>query len=242
MTDKCRKYLDMISARIDGELDAGQIEELEAHLKTCPECMEMYRLLASVSKSFGENMTDPGADFTDKVMSAVDGRNIKPAKRALSRKWAGLAACAVIVIALIPIGIGSLRMGGRDGSAASTNSMPRETCYDAAGAPESAQVQMNGYADTEAADESSEKYNLGEPDNTEKSGYSMVVTVYGDVPLWIEENGLQPVTENDDGSVEYAVDSELFYSAAEKYGTVYEVSEYGGTEGGQVLIVVCSRQ
>ena len=66
--------------------------------------------------------------------------------------------------------------------------------------------------------------------------------MYKRQPLWIEENGLQPVTENDDGSVEYAVDSELFYSAAEEYGTVYEVSEYGGTEGGQVLIVVCPRQ
>ena len=201
----------------------------------------MYRLLASVSKSFGENMTAPGADFTDKVMSAVDGRDKAREKGAVQKmgrtcRLRGDCDCADTDRHRFS------QLGGRDGSAASTNSMPRETCYDAAGAPESAQVQMNGYADTEAADESSEKYDLGEPDNTEKSGYSMVVTVYGDVPLWIEENGLQPVTENDDGSVEYAVDSELFYSAAEEYGTVYEVSEYGGTEGGQVLIVVCPRQ
>ena len=26
MTDKCRKYLDMISARIDGELDAARLK------------------------------------------------------------------------------------------------------------------------------------------------------------------------------------------------------------------------
>ncbi len=237
MTDRCEKYLGMISARVDGELEAGQIEELETHLRTCPECMEMYRLLTSVSQSFEKNMTAPGDEFVEKVMASVEGRKIKPGKKKLSKKWASLAACAVIVVALIPIGLNSVRLGS-DNSASTTNSMPRDTCYDAAGAPESAQVQMNGSADTEAADESGEKYNLGATEDAEESDYSMVVTIYGDVPQWIEESELQPAAENADGSVEYVVDSELFYSAAEEYGTEYEISEYGSADTGQILLII----
>lgn len=240
MTDRCEKYLGMISARVDGELEAGQIEELEAHLKICPECMEMYRLLTSVSQSFEKNMADPGAEFVEKVMASVEGRKIKPGRKKLSKKWASLAACAVIVVALIPIGLNSVR-SGRSGGASSTNSMPRDTCYDAAGAPESAQMQMNGSADTEKAVENREEYDSGETDNAAKPYYSMVVTIYGDVPQWIEEAELQPAAENADGSVEYAVDSELFYSAAEEYGTEYEISEYGSTDTGQVLMIICPR-
>ena len=44
----CTKVQRKISAFIDGELDAASYEDVESHLKACPECRKMQSLMEQV--------------------------------------------------------------------------------------------------------------------------------------------------------------------------------------------------
>ena len=40
--DRCERYTDLISARLDGELTGEEERELEAHLACCPACRSFW--------------------------------------------------------------------------------------------------------------------------------------------------------------------------------------------------------
>ena len=40
---KCEKYRELVSARLDGELEPDELKALDAHLEQCPECAAFAR-------------------------------------------------------------------------------------------------------------------------------------------------------------------------------------------------------
>jgi mycothiol system anti-sigma-R factor len=45
MTEDCKRNFEKISEYLDGELDADACQQIEQHLKDCPECQECFEAL-----------------------------------------------------------------------------------------------------------------------------------------------------------------------------------------------------
>lgn len=98
----CDKYLDLISAALDGALSPGEARELEDHLSQCPQCralaMDLREIHAALSALPEEQ---PPAGLTDRIMDALPKDNIVPlpAKRAFQwKRWAASAAALALVL------------------------------------------------------------------------------------------------------------------------------------------------
>lgn len=95
----CEKYLDLISARLDGELTAQEEAELTAHLKDCPAC----RAIAQDLQTLHSALTHPGeADappaLSQSVMQKIKAERAAAARRRFVRRLSGLAACLVLCL------------------------------------------------------------------------------------------------------------------------------------------------
>lgn len=103
---RCEEALELLSARLDGELTAQEEQELEDHLSACPACRGLAEELSALHLSF-EDLEDTPApeDFAGRVMERV--RELERKKKVLPlfrrpqvRALAGLAACAVVCAGL----------------------------------------------------------------------------------------------------------------------------------------------
>ena len=106
----CERCLEQLSARLDGELPAGEAAELEAHLARCPSCRALAQQLEQLHGDFPalEELEAP-AGFAQGVMDRI--RTEKPAGRVIPlfrrpqfKALAGLAACAALCIGLYGAG------------------------------------------------------------------------------------------------------------------------------------------
>jgi len=103
---RCEEALELLSARLDGELTAQEERELEDHLSVCPACRELAEELSALHFSF-EDLEDEQApeDLTARVMERVRGlerekKAVPLFRRPQVRALAGLAACAVVCAGL----------------------------------------------------------------------------------------------------------------------------------------------
>ena len=101
----CDKYLERLSARLDGALTGEEERELEAHLAICPDCRAAGAQLAALQGAFAEleYITAPEG-FAQGVMDRIRAEE-KPKvaplfKRPQVRALAGLAACLVLAVGL----------------------------------------------------------------------------------------------------------------------------------------------
>ena len=122
----CERCLEQLSARLDGELPAGEAEELEAHLARCPACRALARQLEQLHGGFPalEELEAP-AGFAREVMDRVRaekpaGRVIPLFRRPQFKALAGLAACAALCVGLY--GAGQLGSAAPDLGELSTDS------------------------------------------------------------------------------------------------------------------------
>lgn len=193
----CERCLEQLSARLDGELPAGEAAELEAHLAQCPSCRALAQQLEQLHGDFPalEELEAP-AGFAQGVMDRV--RTEKPAGRVIPlfrrpqfKALAGLAACAALCVGLYGAGqLGStapdLGELGTDSSiglysltpeAAGENSGTAPAQYDAYGAAPRANAALAGPeaegAQTDAFD------GEGEPpqDGPSREDFSQVLTL-----------------------------------------------------------------
>lgn len=94
----CEKYIELISAYVDGELSEAEVSELEAHLVSCEDCrrtLEFYRELSTLEQ---ESMVEPPAGLHDSIMTAVKREKRRPFVRAIPALVGSLAACLVIAV------------------------------------------------------------------------------------------------------------------------------------------------
>ena len=101
----CDSYLELLSARLDGELTEAEERELEAHLESCPACRAAGAQLAALRTVFAglEDIPAP-QDFTQDVMDRIresePNKTVPLFRRPRFKVLAGLAACAVLAVGL----------------------------------------------------------------------------------------------------------------------------------------------
>ena len=193
----CERCLEQLSARLDGELPAGEAAELEAHLAQCPSCRALAQQLEQLHGDFPalEELEAP-AGFAQGVMDRVRterpaGRLIPLFRRPQFKALAGLAACAALCIGLYGAGqLGNtapdLGEIGTDSSiglyslapeAAGENSGTAPTQYDAYGAAPRANAAL---VDPEAEGAQTDAFDgEGEPpqNGPSQEAFSQVLTL-----------------------------------------------------------------
>lgn len=99
----CDRYLELLSARVDGVLTDEEERELEEHLAACPDCRAAGAQLAALQGAFPELEEVPAPEgFAQGVMDRIraeEPQKVIPLfKRPQFRALAGLAACLVVVV------------------------------------------------------------------------------------------------------------------------------------------------
>lgn len=97
----CEKYLELISARLDGELTAQEQSELDAHLQICPAC----RAIANDLDGLHSALADLGEAPAPAALSAAVLSKIKAerqgSRRRIVRRLSALAACLVLCVGVL---------------------------------------------------------------------------------------------------------------------------------------------
>lgn len=101
----CDKYIELLSARLDGALTEEEERELEEHLAACPDCRAVGAQLFALQGAFPELEEFPAPEgFTRGVMDRIRAEEPKKViplfKCPQFRALAGLAACLVLVVGL----------------------------------------------------------------------------------------------------------------------------------------------
>ena len=72
MSENCRKHFHRISEYLDGELDERICDEIERHLKDCPECRECINSLRDTIRLCREGSEEEVSDdFQSKLRTAL---------------------------------------------------------------------------------------------------------------------------------------------------------------------------
>lgn len=97
----CSDYLELMSEGLDAPLPPARQAELEAHLAVCPSCARLARAMAKQSQALRELDCSVPEGLHQEILAHLPTQ--RPAKKVRilhPRRWAALAACAVLAIAL----------------------------------------------------------------------------------------------------------------------------------------------
>lgn len=98
----CERYLDWISARLDGELTAQEETQLADHLCQCEQCRVIAEELECVRGALTElEQVQPPKELSGRVMDQIrqeKQRQKETARRRTFRQLAGLAACLLLFV------------------------------------------------------------------------------------------------------------------------------------------------
>lgn len=78
----CMRYQQQISQMLDGELPAGQVQTLRAHLRTCPDCRRAYDDFLAIQAAVRDAAAEPPADLAARIMQQVHREPVPMAPRA----------------------------------------------------------------------------------------------------------------------------------------------------------------
>ena len=97
----CAAYQEMISRLIDREITPEEGTELAAHARECAECRAVYTAFSSLSGLLSDDLVDPPEELAENVMAEIRRSELwkkKRQPRRQLRRWAALAACAVLLV------------------------------------------------------------------------------------------------------------------------------------------------
>jgi len=102
---------DRLSAYLDGALDAGDLERVEAHLEVCGGCQRRYQELQSLQRLL-RRLPEPSAaaGFDERLHWRLQRAAAAPSRReAIGRLWrgplrVGLACATLLVVLGLPAG------------------------------------------------------------------------------------------------------------------------------------------
>lgn len=99
----CEQCLDLISARLDGELTAQEEAQLNTHLQECPACRaiaEDLNGLHTALGAMGEVMAP--TELSQAVMAQI-AKEKNQKRRRFIRQLSGLAACLVLCVGILRV-------------------------------------------------------------------------------------------------------------------------------------------
>jgi len=154
----CEKALDLLSAKIDGELSSGEEAELAAHLEHCESCRLLASELESIHAGMQSFAVSPPAGLTESVLGKIKEENyspkeekvvLMPLRKHAWRMWLSMAAAFLLIVA----GIRFLPLIG-SGGASSGSSM-------SASAPTPAPTLSESQEKTFGSENTAEDGNVG---------------------------------------------------------------------------------
>ncbi len=175
MTD-CEKYLELMSAMLDGELSGEQEAELLTHIDTCTECKRVYNAFKGISGALTEELVAPPDTLVKGVMYKISNRK-KSERRFAFGRFTALAACLALAL------FGASHFGLLDGTKLGSTER-------SAAAPKAAESQalMEDSTPENSDAEADERAGATATGNVEGSGQTMLT------------QGV-PVSETIDGTV-----------------------------------------
>lgn len=147
----CDKYLELMSAALDGELSAEERRELDSHLAVCPDCAQLYQNLSGQTAVMRELDCEVPADLKERIMSNLPKQE-QPAKQGKVihwKRWAPVAAaaCLALVVALVPKGgIRANKASAPDAYAPTADTPRSPEVPDTPGAAPRPSAEMNQYS------------------------------------------------------------------------------------------------
>lgn len=139
---QCEEFLELLSARLDGELTHEEARMLEEHLAACPACRALGAQLAALHTALPElEPLSAPPDFARGVMARVRAAGGEKAKvvplfrRPRVRALAGLAACALVCVGLLRTELFPLDGASGDGAFQTAVSAQDETSAQAKSVP-----------------------------------------------------------------------------------------------------------
>ncbi len=100
----CEQVFEQLSALLDGELNAEERAQLQAHLDGCPRCRALLEELRQTDAAMADLRQPPPADFAQGVLDRI-GQNAARTKQKKRFRLAGTCAAAAAVLGLV-IGVG----------------------------------------------------------------------------------------------------------------------------------------
>ncbi|OGC76759.1 MAG: hypothetical protein A2145_01240 [candidate division Zixibacteria bacterium RBG_16_40_9] len=101
---ECKKYQELLSEYLTGELSSEFKEKLDQHLVTCPYCQaELQELKATFEILEQEKKSAPAItelDFLVKVRTKIDKKQTSSVSPVFQPKWLGFSLAGVLVILL----------------------------------------------------------------------------------------------------------------------------------------------
>lgn len=240
------RYFEMMNRLIDGELDAEETAQLNAHLAGCSECSDLYEALKIMAEEAGNIEEEAPEGLTARIMDGVRKSTVRKKNRPVYIiRWAvSIASAAALFVTVIFAarvifsGAKSADPAAMDSSAGAQLSMStEEECDKVSGengapAPSTAPMMPETEPSTaEGADEPRDgsdsmlyKYSV------EDSEYRFVL-VLSTLPDTLSEEDWEAA---DDGSRRYVVDNELALSLQTYSEELYDTGNFAE----QSLIIV----
>lgn len=231
MKHNCDYYMELISASIDGELDAEEERSLNEHLDNCEKCRKIKKEYEYISSLTAENaaMADAPETLLDGVMEYVRASG-KYKKRHYGRYLGLAASLAVVIMGSFMFAqsrnAGTIRTAGAPAEAASVTTYLE--------APAAAMPEMAYAAQSEAVCEEADTaienpvisdvnlsrkdmMSLFEKDDTDSDmlfDYSAELITDGDESLYVYVAGDEVYCYSDDGEL---LHSDMSWTEFEKF-------------------------
>lgn len=104
----CEEALVLLSGELDGVNTEEESRELHLHLAQCPDCRVRWKQLQSLNRSLQDLKEEPPEGLREDIMAQIR-REAAGKKRKERTHWIGLAAAAVLVLAVGAASLGELR-------------------------------------------------------------------------------------------------------------------------------------
>lgn len=97
----CSPYLELLSARLDGELTEAEHRTLAAHLDACPQCRAIARDFEQLHTAMSAMEVPAPEGLADGVVQQV--RQRRAARRRTLRQLTALAACLLLTVGVVRV-------------------------------------------------------------------------------------------------------------------------------------------
>ena len=156
---RCEEVLELLSAKLDGELDPQTDAALSRHLETCEECRRIWEVYREMDAGIAALEAEPPAELYTGVMEKISQTPvIKPVKKRRPMWGIGTLAAAAAALVLL-VGTGTVDLPSFDQARNASSAVAEEAVFtetteeslDAAAPAEAACVPETAAAEEDAA-------------------------------------------------------------------------------------------